>query len=322
MVDVTIIIPFLNEGREPLKTIDSILKTTNHRNYEFILVNDDPNDPVFIDELPDYKDKTNITLFKNPYRFGVGGSRNVGISNAKTPYVLIMDAHMRFTDNNWFDIMLNHAKQEDNVIFSALTSGVDDNDNLKKNYGYGCDILFKNRGDYKEPDDSILSPKWMKKNDSEIPYEVPCVMGACYMINRNWINHIRQFKGLKFWGSGEPCISLKSWLMGGKCKMIPEAKVGHIYRKGTLPYILYNWYKFYNKAYLIYTLFPENMVEDALRELSSGKHGHEYNNAMVEFLKNREQIDKDREEYQSLLKHDIKWYIKKFNYDSIYNFKN
>jgi glycosyltransferase involved in cell wall biosynthesis len=324
MTDITIIMPFLNEGREPLNTIDSILSTTTNKNYEFILINDDPNDPEFIDELDKYKDKVKIQLIKNDQRYGCHHSRCVGIKQATTPYIITMDAHMRFIDNGWLDKLFYHAQQENKTIFSALTVGVKESGQLNNNKSSGCDILFKNKNPYLKTDDSILSPKWRKFKHTEVPAEVPCVMGACYIMSRDWINYIKRQEGLVFWGSTEACISLKSWLMGGSCKLIPDAIVGHIYRKKgeKLPWTMYTWFKFYNKMYLIYTLFPFDDIPKAFEELGkSKKFEREYNTALKKFRENQNQIEQARNEYQKLLVRDIHWYIEKFNYGSnnIYN---
>jgi glycosyltransferase involved in cell wall biosynthesis len=316
MLDITIIMPFLNEGIQPLLTINSILNTCPEKNYEIILIHDDPNDPEFINELDKYKDKVKIQLIKNKKRLGVAESRNIGISKSTTPYVLLLDAHMRFINNNWMNELLIQVKQDNKSIFSSLTTGVDDNNKLKKLAHSGCDILFKNKDNFKVADDSILSPKWKPYKNIQEPFETPCVMGACYMMNREWINHIKQLQGLLYWGGDEPCMCLKSWLMGGSCKIIPKAIVGHIYRKKgeKLPWTLYTWYKFYNKMYLIYTLFPLNIIPNALNELEK-VNKKAYQQALNEFRKNKIQIEQARQEYQKLMIHDIYWYMDKFNYE-------
>lgn len=317
MLDVTIIMPFLNEGREPLNTIDSILDSTERVNYEFILVHDSPNDPEFIDELDSYKDKVNITLLKNPKRFGCHYSRGVGIKHATTPYIITMDAHMRFIRNGWLDSLLENIKKEPCTIFSSVTTNVKEDETFGNSMGYGCDILFKNDNDYEKIDDSILSPKWRYKSQLLDSNEIPCLMGACYIMSREWINHIGRQDGLIYWGSTEACMSLKTWLMGGQCKILPEVIVGHIYRKSVVPYELKNWYKFYNKMYLIYTLFPENEIQKAFDELGKN-HQQFYNQALEHFESKKGEIDSERVKYQKLLVHDIHWFIDKFKQKSIF----
>jgi len=72
--------------------------------------------------------------------------------------------------------------------------------------------------------------KWLAYRQSE-PYEVPCILGACYGVKKAWYEHIDGFWGHRHWGSLETYISYKSWLFGGSCRVVTEAETGHIFKK-------------------------------------------------------------------------------------------
>lgn len=314
MKPVTIVIPFLNEGDEPVHTIESVYNTVDSDLFNIVLAHDDPSDPPF--EIPH---KDNVILVKNPKRLGVGPTRNLGINASTGKYVLIIDAHMRFQDN-WFNRLLEEVSKASNIVVSSLSKSVHDGviDNKSTN-GYGCNLLMKN--DFSKDiklDNTILTPKWRRQEkDKGACYNVPCIMGACYMASKEWLEHIKKFDGLQYWGSSEPFICLKTYLAGGECKVVTDAVSGHIYRSGAakLPYVLYNWQKMYNKMVMIYTLFPDHLVRPAIEEIEKVKMVGDYNAAEKFVKENFAQLMNDRAYYKQIFCHDLDWYCNHFGID-------
>jgi hypothetical protein len=101
--------------------------------------------------------------------------------------------------------------------------------------------------------------------------EVPCLIGAFYVVNKAWYNHIGGWdtspsvpmRGHQHWGALEPWISLKSWLAGGSVRVISDLLTGHVYhRLGSKADILKHRgiradYKWYNKLFVIETMFSK-----------------------------------------------------------------
>lgn len=91
---------------------------------------------------------------------------------------------------------------------------------MKLGFYYGANILLYNHS-YRD----VIVSKWASKPTiigEKDYYEIPCVLGANYGISLNWFKTLKGFEGLKMWGSLEPFLSLKSWLAGGKCFVMPS----------------------------------------------------------------------------------------------------
>ena len=100
---------------------------------------------------------------------------------------------------------------------------------------------------------------YLKANGGKQPsddYEIPCLMGACYFMHKDWFRHIGGLWGNKFWGSEEPFLSLKTWLAGGEIRLAKTVRVGHQFREAA-PYATDSRYTAYNKLRSIITLLPE-----------------------------------------------------------------
>ena len=235
---MTAVITFKNEYEEVEKTVCSIRSTTT--NMPIILVNDGSEGEF------DYKsvaEKYDCVYLHNEVSSGVAGSRMDGVKLVKTPYFIILDAHMRMYEKDWDKraVQIMEENGTDNVYFGRTLE-------LKDNYEewtledaknrllktYGCCITHEKY---------TLIPKWVYKpdflNEEDNLAQVPCLMGACYMCSvENW-NKLKMLEGLICWGQDEPLISLKTFLSGNKVLLIKDMIFGHLYRKSR-PYQVLN----------------------------------------------------------------------------------
>jgi hypothetical protein len=123
---------------------------------------------------------------------------------------------------------------------------LDDEKNFRR---YGAELLFtvdendlptesslrKRKGGYT----SLFKAKWMNGKLSDEPYEIPCILGAFYFTSKDYYNKIhgwdteagKRYCGHHQWGSLEPYISLKSWLVGGGCTLYPDIEAGHVFSR-------------------------------------------------------------------------------------------
>ena len=60
--------------------------------------------------------------------------------------------------------------------------------------------------------------------------QIACILGACYAASKRYWNSIRGLEGLMHYGSEETYLSLKAWMEGGGCYLLPHITFGHIYR--------------------------------------------------------------------------------------------
>ena len=97
MEDLSIIIPFLNEGGEVEKTLLSIRATTAG-NPPVILVNDASDDGFDYEEVAR---RYGCRYVEHSERRGVAASRDEGAALCETDCFILLDAHMEFYERGW-----------------------------------------------------------------------------------------------------------------------------------------------------------------------------------------------------------------------------
>lgn len=229
--DFTIILTGLNEGKEVRSTIESIRGTTE--GVSIMFVDDASNDGY------DYSgtcEEFSCKYIRNEERKGVSESRNIAVNNCETEYFVILDAHMRFFENDWDVMVVNALKRYQKSIIcskTAIMSLKDDgtiegeDGSLKVEGAYGGHFDVNNTG-YEFS--TVWSYKYIGERDNELVM-VPCVLGAFYATSKTWWNHIGGINGLIKWGSDEAMMSSKTWIAGGECLCFKNLYVGHLYRK-------------------------------------------------------------------------------------------
>jgi len=290
MEKLSIIMPFLNELDELQNTIDSIYETTNPSKFEIIVIDD------CSDKKSEIKERKEIRIIRNKTRIGVDACRQLGSELATYDNLCFFDAHMRFP-LGWSSRMLENIQSEPETLWCTMCMGL----------GYGNMDLNKSRDRYRAADivllnasREVLEPKWRSvKNEGK--YEVPCVLGANYGVNKKWFEHIHGLKGLQMWGCSEMFMSLKTWFAGGTCKIDTDIKIGHKFRDNA-PYSTNVWNLIYNKIYMIKTILPEdlgNYLIESMPQTSS------YKRAIKEIQDNLDIIESERNYYSSIFTKDI-----------------
>jgi glycosyltransferase involved in cell wall biosynthesis len=125
MKELTVIIPFLNEGIEIANTLFCIRSTVGDT-IDILLINDCSTDEF------DYEAcvlQFNAIYHKNEERIGVAASRDLGVSMITTPYFLLLDGHMRFYDNYWATRIIEELKSEEKTLLCCQTKVLYKKDN-------------------------------------------------------------------------------------------------------------------------------------------------------------------------------------------------
>ena len=298
--ELTVIIPFKNEGVEIEKTVASVRATSK---CNIILINDCSNDGF------DYKkvsDKFGCEYYESSYPLGVAGGRNLGVSKASTPYIILLDGHMRFYDDNWDIRILKHLKEHPNSIITSNSSIFKkEGDNPYENEdGKDVDKVHGSKAavvNLREPGWEF-SGKWTSKTGIlDLPDELTqcsCVMGAFYAVSKDWWNHIGGLQGLVGWGYDEPLMCIKTYLAGGKCFLLRDFFVGHLYR-GKSPYITYNAGIDSNQIYLINLFSPDNKIEEYEGNLKKRIGEARFKQAKQAFLNRYDDFEKFKEYFYS-----------------------
>lgn len=267
MKKITLIIAALNEGNEPLKTIESIYATADPKLFEIILFNDGSTKWV---EIP--KKYKEVTVIHNDMRRGVAWCRDEGVRLAETKYVCILNARMRFVPG-WIEKALEYLAKYQKTIFCTTSVVLWEPDEDKKIEADLKDLNAKKErtaeenailehaedaikkwkeatkgikaldqiDDQKERrygadivefeygNDLVINPIWRDPEEGDC-YKIPCVLGANYFTSKKWYQYIGGLEGLNWYGGDEEFLSLKSYAFGGDVRIIKEIEIGNLYR--------------------------------------------------------------------------------------------
>lgn len=313
---LSIIITYHEEGLDFLNECLTQLKTSiDVPEYEIIVVDDCSKDP-----LPEIE---GIKIIRNEINRGVGQSFDVGVSQAKGEYLIILACDMRFIPNNWVSKLVkeinNYPKSFTCTACIGLNNERPENMDFNKRRNilrcYGATILmFHDKQSNPRMTDTfrgIIEAKWqpLDKTSIDKSYEIPCILGACYGVKKSWYQYVDGFWGHKKWGTLEPYISLKSWLFGGSCRIAPQIETAHIFKKNGTHDIKQDHLMF-NKM-LVSTL----LFEDSKRLIDFLGNNSILERARAMFTEVKESIFIKREEYKKKIVLDIKDFCKRFNID-------
>lgn len=290
---ISAIIPFLNEGEEVINTIKS-LREHLHDGIDIIIINDQSTDGYpYTTELSKY----NVHYIVNWERKGVAASRDYGVQLCKTPYFILMDAHMRIYDSGWATDVCRKLDFCDRQILCMQTRQLwknpDGNIVEVENAAsvYGAYLTMKKSN-------FCPSIEWShyKSNDSD--ENICAVLGAGYAASKRYWNKIKGLQGLKQYGCDEAYLSLKVWLEGGKCTLLKSHIFGHIYRDKA-PYSVKPSNFAYNYLLIAYTLFPKNVWIWALVSCLM-TNPYEVRNALSKFKAQKKELDTLKQYYESI----------------------
>lgn len=300
--DLTVIIPFKNEGDEVYKTISS-LELKAKKTFSVIVINDGSDDGYDYESL--------LQNFKMKYivhkeSVGPAASRQEGAEKSNSAYLLLMDAHMRAETEGWDEIIKNAIDSYPRGIFCCLT------DKLIVNEG-NEDISLDATGYGVSLDLESLKYNWLNydNNIKKNYIDIPCVMGASYCCSRSYWEKIHGLIGLKSYGLEEQFISIKTLLEGGKCCAIGNVKFAHKFRTSqTVPFKIDDVLLIYNHLYLIETLYPWELKKRAFQYLRRFSDERTFEKAMEEFHQNSTKIEREKEYIQGISTSDFSKIIK------------
>ena len=248
---LTILIPFMNEGDEVVATVKDVRRTAGN-SVEILVLNDCSTDGRdYENELKPY----GITYLYNKENQGSAPSRDICVKNCKTPYFLFLDAHMRFFCENWVERIISMLDADDRQLLCMQTVALQKKDDTvekipKSVLTFGAFMTF----DIKECQPDITWSRIEIDSDSNTQ-EIPMILGAAYAGSCRYWNYLHGMDGLMRYGTEEQFISLKAWLEGGRCVLLKEVVIGHIYRDKS-PFKHYVDVEIFNKLWIVSLLFP------------------------------------------------------------------
>jgi glycosyltransferase involved in cell wall biosynthesis len=301
---LTVIIPFINEREEVENTIESILSHSD-KDVEIILINDASDDKFNYQSVAE---KYHVTYILNKKREGVAASRDLGVQLCKTDYFLLLDAHMRFYDNLWVQRVITELENSSKTLLCCQTKSLNIKEGIlvektDRKTSYGACVDFEN-GKY------FLEPQWIfqvEENTNQLQtIPIPCVLGAGYACSKEYWLYLKGLNGLIYYGNDEPYISMKVWMEGGRCKLLKDVVIGHIYRKKA-PYIMNINHRLYNRLFIAELLLPQKLKRRIFSQTKSL-----YNDSFQEVLfllyKKYDQIVSLKEYYKNIFIRDFSFY--------------
>lgn len=268
--DLSIVMCFRNEDSEPEQTIESILATHGKTHIEILAIDDCSSESTNLSRFP------RVRYIRNTKRLGVGPCRDFGVDDARSENILIIDAHMRFRQDNWAE--KGKAAIEANPLSIFCTKSIDTgsgrfdskqrvlpmNHGLPYYVGCGLQLFLTQRDNPRKPAGyrNIIESKWAEEKYGNM-YPIPCLMGSNYFFKKARYQKLHGFKGLKTWGNSEPFLSLKSWLAGGDIRLIKNIEIGHLYRRKN-PNTVPREHIIYNKAVIAKILFTPGFADELI----------------------------------------------------------
>lgn len=300
-MSISVIITVLDDYEETQKTIASIRATAG--DIEIVVVDDSSQVPL---SLVDKK----AILIRNESRAGVAASRDIASHKCTGDFIFICDSHMRFAPG-WFQSAMIATKAGNTVAHTCTCLGLTPSnmDISRPNGEYsGASINFYGDDRVKpHAPKQILEGVWMGHHDGD-GYPVACMMGACYLLPKDFFHHVGGLKLLKGWGSDEPFLSLKWWLAGGEIRVCKSVRVGHQFRD-VASYRTDQWKPLYNKLAVGHTCLPLERARKLIFLIPNSK----------ELTEAKKHIDDDwnfllaeRAYYESIFCRSFEWYLQYF----------
>jgi len=310
----TVLMAHVNEGREPIETVRSMLETSPPGFLEILAFDDgtrgDLSCHMELAAMPQvratYSDAT-FGLFEAKSRMAVG---------ARAPTLIVVDAHMRFRPG-WAEALVAEAEAHPTSFVGTACLGLGWNgkkddpdeksgswslDNPRGRY-HGASAMIRKlvlaKGLKSGPPRHLLwmEPKWLRRI-AEGPYELPCPLGACYAMTRAWWDRIGGLWGLRGWGGQEMCLSMRTWMAGGTCRIDPGIEVGHLFRSSA-PHARPPWHQVYNRLRVAVETLPRlisaGLIDELVRRHGNTKAGDVLRQDMPRILDARSALGTEEE---------------------------
>jgi GT2 family glycosyltransferase len=147
-------------------------------------------------------------------RQGVSRARNLGARESHGRIVVFSDAHVTVPDGWFTPIEATLSRPEVGAIGPVVSSW---HEPEKKGYG------FRWR-------DASFAVSWLPSAGTD-PYAVPFLAGGFSAMRRDVFDAVDGFDGgMILWGMEDAELSLRLWLLGYECLLVPAVDILHFFR--------------------------------------------------------------------------------------------
>lgn len=299
---ISVVFPSVNDQQEAIETAKSARETAPDA--EIVCVDDCSASTVtFPPEL-------GVRVHRTTYRIGSGASRHVGAQIATGDYMLITDSHCRF-EPGWVAAVEQAVEKHPGSVFCGICHGFTAKIppfSRPSGVYYGAHLQFVGHDPNNPSRVQVLEGVWsgLRPDDCEIS----CPMGACIIVPQKTFLHLGGMQHFRVWGCEEVMLSLKFWLSGGEVRLLHGLKTWHRFRDGEkLPFRLEPWNITYNKLFIIYTMFPDDMAEHMISRMPKG---FDLNKATETIRRDWGLVEAEKARNKTLFTRDVHWLLNKF----------
>ena len=150
----------------------------------------------------------------------------LGSANAIGPVLIVMDSHMEVTPG-WLPPLLDPIAEDPHTITLPAVETLDKEtlefervifDRYNWVGGFTWEMMYT----------------WTeipRPNKSETPLPSPTMLGACFVIRKDYFEYLGWYdNGFELWGGENLELSFKVWMCGGRMFQAMCSHVGHMYR--------------------------------------------------------------------------------------------
>lgn len=258
-IDISIIIPALNEGISAQIMVYNINQTIGLDDYEIIIVNSGGTDTSGMEKL------LNVCVYNMP-RQGAPQARNFGARQTSCRHLIFADCHLEFT-KGWGPKILNALERNPKSIITPCITAIGDHNSR------GCGFKWKNLN---------MEPEWLPDINPQI-HEIPFACGCCMAIEKRHFDELGQFdSGIRLWGGEDSDICLRSWLFGYGVLCDPSIRVAHKFKTSFLYPV--EWLDInYNKIRFSFSHFSSERLTRVLRSMYDE---NDFSKALIMVLEN------------------------------------
>ena len=207
---ISVCIASQNEGVNLQATLACVIQSKRPPD-EIIVVDDCSLTPETV--------SAGVKLWRSSNRMGSGPSKHRATETSTGDMVVVLDAHTR-PAVDWLGVLIEEVERSPRAIMCPVSIGIESNTAFR---GYGATLHMDNDGFWK--------PRW-NCDHARSPHAVcvPAVVGGCYAMTRETLERIGGYAPCyDGYGCEEEFLSIRAWLVGHECKVIPRCVVGHYY---------------------------------------------------------------------------------------------
>lgn len=267
------------------------MKNTSYPSFEVIIVDDASTDGSG-DRVAAGFAGENRVLVARASGLGVAGARNLGAQIATGEILIFLDGHS-YTPPGWMPALAEPLQnQEVGMVGPAIASLSEGS-----NGGVGLGMVWR---------DASLDYEWLPRQ-ADKPYSVPLLPGGCQVMRKADFAKIGCFdSGMTRWGSEDLELSFRTWLMGYRVLVQPQAVIYHLFRKSH-PYQVETSKIVYNRLRLALLHFQDDR---AARVLEYYKEIPDFGRIMIWLLES--DVMERRRQLQKLRSRDDEWFFSRF----------